>query len=46
MEKLTKIIVGYPHGAEGISKDKLTGNYCRGELRLQLVLKNWQNMRN
>ena len=20
----------YPHGAEGVSKDKLTGKYCRG----------------
>ena len=20
----------YPHGAEGVSKDKLTGRYCRG----------------
>lgn len=25
------MIAGYPHGAEGITKDKLTGMYCRGE---------------
>lgn len=31
MNRLTKIIDGYAHGAEGGSKDKLTGDYCRGE---------------
>ncbi len=31
MERLTKRIDGYAHGAEGVSKDKLTGAYCRGE---------------
>lgn len=31
MERLTKRIDGYAHGAEGVSKDKLTGSYCRGE---------------
>lgn len=30
MERLTKRINGYAHGAEGRSKDKLTGDYCRG----------------
>lgn len=31
MKRLTKEICGYAHGAEGISEDKLTGSYCRGE---------------
>lgn len=31
MERLTKRISGYAHGAEGVSFDKLTGDYCRGE---------------
>ncbi len=31
MERLTKRISGYAHGAEGITKDKLTGSYCRGQ---------------
>lgn len=31
MERLTKRIRGYAHGAEGVSVDRLTGNYCRGE---------------
>lgn len=31
MERLTKMIYGYAHGAEGISKDRLTGRYFRGE---------------
>lgn len=31
MERLTAMIYGYAHGAEGVSKDKLTGRYCRGE---------------
>ncbi len=31
MERLTKRIEGYAHGAEGVSKDKLTGSYYRGE---------------
>lgn len=31
MERLTRMIAGYPHGAEGITKDTLTGMYCRGE---------------
>lgn len=30
MERLTKRINGYAHGAEGVSKEKLTGKYCRG----------------
>ena len=30
MERLTTI-GEYPHGAEGISPDKLTGRWCRGE---------------
>lgn len=30
MERLTKIISGYAHGAEGVSADNLTGCYCRG----------------
>lgn len=30
MERLTKYISGYAHGAEGVSDDKLTGAYCRG----------------
>lgn len=29
MERLTTR-EEYPHGAEGVSKDKLTGRYCRG----------------
>lgn len=31
MNRLTKRIDGYAHGAEGRNKDKLTGDYCRGE---------------
>ncbi|MCX4327822.1 MAG: hypothetical protein OSJ45_11085 [Lachnospiraceae bacterium] len=31
MERLTKRIGGYAHGAEGRSEDNLTGAYCRGE---------------
>lgn len=31
MERLTKRITGHAHGAEGVSVDKLTGAYCRGE---------------
>lgn len=31
MKRLTKRINGYAHGAEGVSADRLTGNYCRGE---------------
>lgn len=30
MNRLTKRIRGYAHGAEGRSKETLTGNYCRG----------------
>lgn len=30
MNRLTKRIRGYVHGAEGTSKETLTGNYCRG----------------
>ena len=28
---MTKRISGYAHGAEGITQNSLTGNYCRGE---------------
>lgn len=31
MERLTKRISGYAYGAEGTTKDNLTGHYCRGE---------------
>ncbi len=31
MERLTKRIDGSAHGAEGVSRDKLTGTYCRGK---------------
>lgn len=31
MERLTIRISGYAHGAEGVSADKLTGSYHRGE---------------
>lgn len=31
MERLTKRISGYAYGAEGVSADRLTGDYCRGE---------------
>lgn len=31
MDRLTKRISGYAHGAEGVSADRLTGSYCRGE---------------
>ena len=31
MERLTERISGYAHGAEGVSADRLTGNYYRGE---------------
>lgn len=31
MERLTIRINGWAHGAEGISKEKLTGRYCRGK---------------
>lgn len=31
MERLTKRVNGYAHGANGVSADRLTGNYCRGE---------------
>lgn len=31
MERLTKRISGYAHGAEGITSERLTGSYCRGE---------------
>lgn len=31
MKRLTKYIGKYAHGAEGITKDWLTGEYCRGE---------------
>lgn len=30
MERLTKYIDGYAHGAEGINAQNLTGAYCRG----------------
>jgi len=30
MNRLTKRISGHAHGAEGRSKETLTGNYCRG----------------
>lgn len=33
----------YPHGAEGVSKDKLTGKYCRGVFEATACVKNWQN---
>lgn len=29
--RLTKLIAGFPHGAEGRSEEHLTGCYCRGE---------------
>jgi hypothetical protein len=31
VERLTKRINGYAHGAEGVTEEELTGNYCRGE---------------
>lgn len=31
MERLTRRIGGYAHGAEGITQNSLTGKYCRGE---------------
>ena len=30
MKRLTTYICGYPHGAEGVKYENLTGNYCRG----------------
>jgi len=30
MDRLTKMIDGFAHGAEGVSNEKLTGKYCRG----------------
>lgn len=45
MEKLTERISGYAHGAEGVSADRLTVNYCRGNLNLRRVLIGWQNTR-
>lgn len=31
MERLTERINGHAHGAEGVSANRLTGNYCRGK---------------
>lgn len=30
MKRLTQYISNYPHGAEGVSEEQLTGSYCRG----------------
>lgn len=45
MKRLAEKISGYAHGAEGVSADRLTGNYCRGNLNLRRVLTGWQNTR-
>lgn len=31
MERMTKYICERAHGAEGVSENKLTGSYCRGQ---------------
>lgn len=38
MKRLTKEICGRAHGAEGVSEDKLTGAYCRGELEATAIV--------
>lgn len=38
MDRLTKMINGRPHGAEGVSADKLTGKYCRGEFEATAIV--------
>ena len=38
MERLTKYIFGYAHGAEGANKDNLTGNYCRGKFEATAIV--------
>ena len=38
MKRLTKEICGHAHGAEGISEDKLTGAYCRGEFEATAIV--------
>lgn len=38
MKRLTKEICGYAHGAEGVSEDKLTGVYCRGEFEATAIV--------
>lgn len=38
MERLTKRIDGYAHGAEGRNEDNLTGNWCRGEFEATAVV--------
>lgn len=38
MKRLTKEICGRAHGAEGVSEDKLTGVYCRGEFEATAIV--------
>lgn len=38
MKRLTKYICCHAHGAEGVNKDNLTGNYCRGEFEATAVV--------
>lgn len=38
MKRLTKEICGRAHGAEGVSEDKLTGAYCRGEFEATAIV--------
>lgn len=38
MKRLTKEICGRAHGEEGVSEDKLTGAYCRGEFEATAIV--------
>lgn len=38
MKRLTTYICGYPHGAKGVSEDKLTGTYCRGSFEATAIV--------
>lgn len=44
MERLTTR-EEHPHGAEGVSKDKLTGRYCRGVFEATACVENWRSMK-
>lgn len=36
----------WPHGAEGVSEDRLTGNYCRGEFEATAIVERLYEIEN
>lgn len=44
MERLTKYICERAHGAEGVSENKLTGSYCRGQFEATALVERLSNI--